>query len=91
MKTKIFILLIFTTTAFGQVEENAAILKVILKKYYQNEKVIAKGRLQLLSFYCKKAPNNDEVIEVISKNEILKKIKATAVNSADLHLRKAEI
>ena len=76
MKTKIFILLlftIFTTTAFGQVDDNAAILKVIFKKYYQSEKVIAKGRLQLLSFYCKKAPNNDEVIEAISKNDLLKK------------------
>ena len=76
MKTKIFLLLffaVFTATAFGQVEDNAAILRVILKKYYQNEKVIAKGRLQLLSFYCKKAPNNDEVIEVISKNDLLKK------------------
>lgn len=76
MKTKIFILLlftIFTTTASGQEADNAAILKVVFKKYYQNEKVIAKGRLQLLSFYCKKAPNNDEVIEVISKNDLLKK------------------
>lgn len=76
MKTKILILLlftIFTKTAFGQVEDNAAILKVVFKKYYQNEKVIAKGRLQLLSFYCNKAPNNAEVIEVISKNDLLKK------------------
>lgn len=76
MKTKIFILLlftIFTTTAFGQVEDNVAILKVIFKKYYQNEKVIAKGRLQLLSFYCNKAPNNAEVLEVISKSDLLKK------------------
>ena len=76
MKTKILILFLFTicaATAFGQVENNAAILKVIFKKYYQNEKVIAKGRLQLLSFYCQKAPNNEEVIEVISKNDLLKK------------------
>ena len=74
MKTKILILFLFTicaATAFGQVENNAAILKVIFKKYYQNEKVIAKGRLQLLSFYCQKAPNNEEVIEVISKNDLL--------------------
>ena len=76
MKTKILILLIFTisiSTALGQEADNAAILKVIFKKYYQNEKVIAKGRLQLLSFYCKKAPNNEEVLEVISKNDLLKK------------------
>jgi len=76
MKTKILILLlftIFTATAFAQTDDNAAILKVIFKKYYQNEKVIAKGRLQLLSFYCKKAPNNAEVLEVISKSDLLKK------------------
>jgi hypothetical protein len=53
--------------------ENAAILKVIFTKYYKTEKVIVKGRLQLLSFYCNKAPNNEEVIEVISGNELLKK------------------
>jgi len=29
--------------------------------------------LQLLSFYCKKAPNNEEVLEVISKSDLLKK------------------
>ena len=63
----------YITTALGQEADNAAILKVVFKKYYQNEKAIAKGRLQLLSFYCKKAPNNAEVVEVISKNDILKK------------------
>ena len=86
MKTKILILFLFTicaATAFGQVENNAAILKVIFKKYYQNEKVIAKGRLQLLSFYCQKAPNNEEVIEVISKNDLLKKNAAVIKKQID--------
>ena len=59
--------------AFAQENDNAAILKVIFTKYYANEKVIAKERLQLLSFYCKKAPNNEEVLEVITKNDLLKK------------------
>jgi len=58
---------------YGQETENAAILKVIFSKYYKNEKVIAKGRLQLLNFYCNKAPNNEEVLEVIAGNEIFKK------------------
>lgn len=35
--------------------------------------MIAKNRLQLLSFYCNKAPNNEEVLEVISNNDLLKK------------------
>ncbi|UPT71319.1 MAG: hypothetical protein M0D53_02640 [Flavobacterium sp. JAD_PAG50586_2] len=65
--------LLISPVAFAQDADNAAILKIIFSKYYKNEKVIAKGRLQLLSFYCKKAPNNEEVLEVISKNELLKK------------------
>src|SRR6478609_12038383 len=69
----LFLLLLGSTAVFAQEAENAALLKVIFTKYYKNEKVIAKGRLQLLSFYCKKAPNNAEVLEVISKSDLLKK------------------
>lgn len=69
----ILVYLFLSSFAFGQEADNAAILKTIFTKYYQNEKVIAKGRLQLLSFYCQKAPNNEEVLEVISKSELLKK------------------
>jgi len=66
-------LLFIAPLAFAQETDNAAILKIIFAKYYKNEKVIAKGRLQLLSFYCQKAPNNEEVLEVISKSDLLKK------------------
>jgi hypothetical protein len=62
-----------TTMSFSQEADNSAILKIIFTKYYKNEKVIAKGRLQLLNFYCGKAPNNEEVLEVISNNDLLKK------------------
>ncbi|MFN3753760.1 hypothetical protein [Flavobacterium sp.] len=65
--------LFLTTISFSQEEDNTAILKIIFTKYYKNEKVIAKGRLQLLNFYCGKAPNNEEVLDVISKNDLLKK------------------
>lgn len=68
-----FLSLLISPNAIGQEADNAALLKVIFTKYYKNEKVIAKGRLQLLSFYCKKAPNNEEVLEVISKSDLLKK------------------
>ncbi len=57
---------------FSQQNQDASILKVLLSKYYQNEKVIKKERLQLLRFYCKKAPNNEETFEVINKNQLLK-------------------
>lgn len=71
---KIFLIFfLISSAAFSQEADNSAILKVIFSKYYKDEKVIAKGRLQLLSFYCKKAPNNEEVLEVISKSEFLKK------------------
>jgi hypothetical protein len=76
MKTFYFLITLFfinTVSVLSQEMENAAILKVIFTKYYKTEKVIVKGRLQLLSFYCNKAPNNEEVIEVISGNELLKK------------------
>ena len=57
---------------FSQENQDAAILKILLSKYYQNEKVIVKNRLQLLSFYCSKAPNNEETIEAINKSPLLK-------------------
>jgi hypothetical protein len=70
----IFIISLFCfQLSFSQENDNASILKVLLTKSYSNEKPIVKNRLQLLSFYCGKAPNNEEVIEVISKSELLKK------------------
>lgn len=69
----LFAFLLVSPIALAQETDNAALLKIIFTKYYKNEKVIAKGRLQLLSFYCKKAPNNEEVLEVISKSDLLKK------------------
>lgn len=68
-----FAFFLVASQTIAQETDNAALLKVIFTKYYKNEKVIAKGRLQLLSFYCKKAPNNEEVLEVISKSDLLKK------------------
>jgi hypothetical protein len=72
--------LFFFSVAFSQENQEAAILKNILTKYYKNEKVIVKSRLQFLSLYCNKAPNNEEVLEVIQGNELLKK-NATAIKS----------
>ncbi|WP_333600588.1 hypothetical protein [Flavobacterium sp.] len=69
----LFVLLLIAPVAFSQEADNVPILKIIFTKYYKNEKVIAKSRLQLLSFYCKKAPNNEETLEVISKSEFLQK------------------
>ena len=76
MKTATFLLIAFVinvATVFSQETDNVIILKIIFNKYYKNEKVIAKGRLQLLDFYCKKAPNNEEVLEIISNSELLQK------------------
>lgn len=76
MKTVHLILILFLThslAVFSQQEDNAALLKIIFAKYYKEEKVIAKNRLQLLRFYCQKAPNNEEVLEVIANHNLLKK------------------
>lgn len=61
---------------FSQENQDSLILKVLLSKYYQNEKVIVKNRLQYLSFYCSKAPNNEETLEVIGKSVLLKQNSA---------------
>ena len=63
----------FFNFGYSQTNQDATILKVLLTKYYKNEKVIVKNRLQFLSLYCNKAPNNEETFEVITKNELLKK------------------
>ena len=80
MKSKIITFLIAflscNSIGYAQESENAAVLKVIFNKYYQNEKAIKTGRLQLLSFYCQKAPNNEEVFEVINESPFLKKFQA---------------
>lgn len=71
---KLFIAFIFCFQfGFTQESQDAAILKILLSKYYQNEKVIVKNRMQYLNFYCLKAPNNEETFEVIKKNDLLKK------------------
>lgn len=87
MKTFYFFIIAFfinSAIVFSQETDNAAILKIIFTKYYKNEKVIAKERLQLLSFYCKKAPNNEEVLEVISKSDLLKKNAAEVKKQIDI-------
>jgi hypothetical protein len=68
-----FLAFLAVSPALRAQPDEAAILKVILARYYQNEKTIVPGRLQLLSFYCKKAPNNEEMLEVIHDNPELKK------------------
>lgn len=68
----LFALLFCFQIGLAQENQNAAILKILFSKFYQNEKVIVKNRLQYLSFYCTKAPNNEETFEVISKSPLLK-------------------
>lgn len=70
----VFGFLFFTIShTYSQPSDNTLVLKTLLSKYYENEKVIVKNRLQLLSLYCNKAPNTEELLEVISKNDLLKK------------------
>ena len=88
LKFKLFILfLLCFQNSFSQENENAALLKVLLTKFYANEKPIVKNRLQLLSFYCNKAPNNEETIEVINKSEFLKKHSNVIKKQIDITLQ----
>lgn len=85
LKFKILFLFFFTIQfSFSQEIENSAILKIILTKAYANEKVIVKNRLQLLNFYCNKAPNNEETLDVINKSELLKKNSTTLKKQIDI-------
>lgn len=63
---------------FGQtqVQDNAALLKLILTKYYANEKPIVKNRLQLLFFYSEKANNTVEISEGCKTHPVLKNFYA---------------
>ena len=66
----LFFLFLFSQPAICQEKDNAQLLKILLTKYYANEKVIVKNRIQFLHLYCTKAPNNEETLEVINKNEL---------------------
>lgn len=69
----LFAFLFCVQITFAQENNNAPILKVILSKFYANEKVIVKNRLQTLFLFCQKSNNNEEVFETINQNEFLKK------------------
>ena len=83
----IAVFLFCSSFVFSQENNEAAILKVILTKYYQNEKVIVKNRLQFLSLYCNKAPNNEEVNEVIQGNKLLQKNAGVIKKQIDITLQ----
>ncbi len=86
---QVVILLFFFCTAFtfSQETNEAAILKIILNKYYKTEKVIVKNRLQFLSLYCNKAPNNEEVNEVIQGNKLLQKNAVAIKKQIDITIQ----
>ena len=70
------LLLLFSIFNFqnvlSQENQNANVLKIVLKKYYKSEKIVYKGRSQLLYFYCDKANNNEELIEATKNKELPK-------------------
>lgn len=56
--------LVFTASVFAQ-SASTGILETIVKNYYKNEKIVVKGRQQLLFLYCEKANNNEEIFEAV--------------------------
>lgn len=59
------IFLLLSTFAPAQNTEATGILETIVRNYYKHEKIIVKGRQQLLFFFCDKANNNEEIFEAV--------------------------
>ncbi|HEX8268841.1 MAG TPA: hypothetical protein VF581_03020 [Flavobacterium sp.] len=70
----LLLLMLYSVPFFGQQQEDTKILNAILLNYYKNEKVIYKGRNQLLFLYCEKVNNNEQILETANT---LKLPKAT--------------
>jgi len=58
-------LVLFFALSVSAQSPSAGILETVLKNFYKNEKVIVKGRQQLLFLYCDKANNNEEIFETV--------------------------
>ena len=71
-KFLLFFIILNFQNILSQENQNATILKIVLKKYYKSEKIVYKGRSQLLYFYCDKANNNEELIEATKNKELPK-------------------
>ncbi len=67
MKSRFLFTLVFAlfgSSVFAQ-SDATSILETIVRNYYKNEKVVVKGRQQLLFTYCEKANNNEEIFEAV--------------------------
>ncbi|MFN8275251.1 MAG: hypothetical protein U0X58_10290 [Flavobacteriaceae bacterium] len=69
-------LLLFLLGSFwasqAQESEPTTLLRIILEKYYKNEKPVVKNRSQLLYLYCTQANNTGELIEATQKTSLPK-------------------
>lgn len=66
------LMLVFASAARSQ--HDAPILKVILDTFYKSEKVIYKGRSQLLFVYCDKPNNNEQLFETLNDMKLPKPV-----------------
>jgi|SRR6218665_92370 len=69
IKILFFLLLILPLFSFGQ-NDDTAVLRTILQRYYKTEKPVYKGRSQLLYLYCNRANNNEEIFEAIKNRKL---------------------
>lgn len=69
-------LLLFLLGSFwasqAQESDPTTLLRIILEKYYKNEKPVVKNRSQLLYLYCIQANNTGELIEATQKTTLPK-------------------
>ena len=66
----LFVPLLFCQFSAAQNTDNAAVLQLILERYYKTEKPVYKGRSQLLYLYCNQANNNEEIFEAIHDRKL---------------------
>lgn len=74
MKKYAFLMLLLFGILSAQAQETdaTALLRIIVEKYYKNEKPVVKNRSQLLYFYCTQANNTAELIEATQKTDLPK-------------------
>lgn len=60
----------YSPVFLAQNSNDALVLKTILNRYYKTEKVVYKGRSQLLYLYCNRANNNEEMLEALQNTKL---------------------
>jgi len=84
----------FGMSAYAQ-SQSSGILETIVRNFYKNEKIIVKGRQQLLFLYCGKANNNEEIFETLQDlklpADVVRKIRSQVKSDVNPENWQAEL